>query len=831
MAAQDCIDDILKAAGRDLSDAELDELVTELNRVMQTRKAEGRIESLDDELADAAQEIADEAVFAARIEKRNTMINIVRLQENRQFVRDAGLEDPSLAIEARNVGINTPIPGGRVSVAARSDEMFAKYGGGMIADLRKAELLVIANSRTLDREIARELAELSKAEGVPGISGSKDALGIARIMDKYRKIAVSRENRAGAWIRPLDGYIVRQSHDMNRIRRAGFEQWKEFIAGRLDTEKTFDGADPEKFLQGAYDGVISGRHLKANAGDENDLKFVFKGPGNLAKRVSEHRILHFRDADAWFDYNERFGRGDLMTAFTGDLERAARNTALMETWGTNPRAMFGRVLDELKDKHRGDIKALGRLNRRALENQFREVTGEVNIPIDPSGALVGGMVRALQNATKLGGATLSALADLPFKASELRFQGRGLGQSYNAALFSALEGMTPGDRRITAELIGVGLDGQIGDLSARFSARDELPGTVSKIQRIFFKLNLLTPWTDANKRGIGLLMARDLGMQKAVAFDKLNPRLQSLLPQYDIDAARWDVLRGAVRKEADGREYMMPDAIRDIPDERLTSLIDGRATARRLQVLRDELETSLRSYYTDRAEFAVPTPGAREFATLRQGIRPGTVVGEAVRFMMQFKAFPTTVITKALGRELFGRGARSYRNAIFKGQGDLWGVANIIVGTTIMGYVAQSAKQIAKGRTPRDPDSQATWTAAMLQGGGLGIYGDFLLGEFNRFGRTALETAAGPALGDLADVAQILARIRVGDDTAAQSLRVLKSNLPGANLFYTQAALDYLIFYNLQESINPGYLRRTERRIEKETGSTFILPPSQVFGR
>jgi polyphosphate kinase 2 (PPK2 family) len=40
-------------------------------------------------------------------------------------------------------------------------------------------------------------------------------------------------------------------------------------------------------------------------------------------------------------------------------------------------------------------------------------------------------------------------------------------------------------------------------------------------------------------------------------------------------------------------------------------------------------------------------------------------------------------------------------------------------------------------------------------------------------------------------------------------------------------ALDYLILYQIQESLNPGYLRRMERRMEQENAQSFLIRPSQ----
>jgi hypothetical protein len=116
----------------------------------------------------------------------------------------------------------------------------------------------------------------------------------------------------------------------------------------------------------------------------------------------------------------------------------------------------------------------------------------------------------------------------------------------------------------------------------------------------------------------------------------------------------------------------------------------------------------------------------------------------------------------------------------------------------------------------------------MLQGGALGIYGDFLLGESSRFGSSPLETAAGPTLGTASDLVELAQKVRSGDDAAAQAFRLLVANTPFANLFYTRVALDYLILYRIQEALNPGYLRRMEQRIERENNQTFWLRPSEV---
>ena len=238
---------------------------------------------------------------------------------------------------------------------------------------------------------------------------------------------------------------------------------------------------------------------------------------------------------------------------------------------------------------------------------------------------------------------------------------------------------------------------------------------------------------------------------------------------------------------------------------------------------KDDLRTKFASYLTDTADTAIPTPGARERAIMNQGLPRGTIGGEAIRLIMQLKGFPITYITKGMGRQL--------------SSGGLVGLSKMMVGTTMMGYLANATKDVLKGRDPQEVFGEnytlntETLTRAFVQGGGAGIYGDFIFGEFNRFGQSPLETFAGPTLGTASDILKIFAKFRDGDDASASTVRLALRNTPFINLFYTKLALDYLFVYELQEFANPGYLKRMEKRMERETGQEFYIPPSQFVNR
>jgi len=167
------------------------------------------------------------------------------------------------------------------------------------------------------------------------------------------------------------------------------------------------------------------------------------------------------------------------------------------------------------------------------------------------------------------------------------------------------------------------------------------------------------------------------------------------------------------------------------------------------------------------------------------------------------------------------------------GNGEALGLAQLIVTSTLMGYASMALKDLAKGRTPRDPtksgaDAAKIVLAAMVQGGGAGIYGDFLFGAASRFGSGTIESLAGPTLSTAGRVVDLYHRALQGDDFAARAFNEALNNTPFVNLFYTRAALNYLVFYRLQETMNPGYLRRMERETEKDNAQGFLLRPSAV---
>ncbi|WP_434456500.1 hypothetical protein JQR85_13505 [Stutzerimonas urumqiensis] len=844
MSANACIETIqnaAKSAGRELNLEELVEVVEDLQGRIRALQVTDDMLSLEEAALRAADELGNQVKLAAAIEKRNAALNARRRAELVGYIRNTWADRPDLGLESFLVGTNVARTGARRSVAAEQKQLSQAYVAGFLNDIERADLLPFLTRGDNDADITDALWRLGMDRPVDDLP--KQAVEIAKIMQKYQEVARIDANRAGAFIRKLPGYVVRQSHDPYKLQQAGFRQWRDDILPLLD-ERTLDGQDPDAFLLAAYNGLVSGVHLKATGAAAPS---GFKGPRNLAKKLSQERVLHFKDGLAWHQYNQTYGAGSLREAFLGGMEMMGQNTGLMRRLGTNPEANWNAALDELqidlKDSPEG-LRKFQNDRRGWLQNRFAEIDGTSRMAVNQVAARVASNIRAWQSMAKLGGAVVSAVTDLPVAASELRYQGKGMLSSVGGMIGGLLQGRKQAEQREILSALGVFFDNVRGEVVSRFSADDSVGGKMSRAQNLFFKLNGLTWWTDTMRSTAALMMSHNLAYQRALEWDKLNPDLARSLELFGIDAGRWDLLRATPSKQADGREYMTTQGIDDIPSGDLAAYLTSQGRTvndAAVAELREELRGQLRSFITDRAAYAVIEPDSRTRAIMRQGTRPGTVPGELLRFLGQFKAFPVAVLQKSIGRELYGRGytpsaygasgsaGRELIQALRNGNGEKLGFAQLLVWTTLFGYGAMSAKDLLKGREPRDPEDPKTWVAAMLQGGAWGLYGDFLFGEANRFGGGLTGSLAGPTLGMIDGLHDLYTRARDGDDTAAAALRFGLQQTPFMNLFYTRAAADYLFLYSVQEAVNPGALRRMERRIEKENGQRFLLAPSRSY--
>lgn len=225
--------------------------------------------------------------------------------------------------------------------------------------------------------------------------------------------------------------------------------------------------------------------------------------------------------------------------------------------------------------------------------------------------------------------------------------------------------------------------------------------------------------------------------------------------------------------------------------------------------------------------YAVPEPTLRSTAATLGATRRGTIQGEAFRAFGQFKSFGVAVALLHGGRvfnELAaGRAARGVGYATA-------GLATL----TMLGMLSMQAKQLAKGEDPRDMTDWRNWSAAMVQAGGFGIYGDFFLADQNRLGGGLTQTIVGPMPGRAADLLKVtLGNIQqASEDKKTNFGRELVRNVrswdPLASLWFTRLAWDRIAYNNLQRLVDPEAAQAFKRQVDmarrdRQTG--YFVPP------
>lgn len=845
-----CMAEIQQAVGRELTEDEVRRLDKQVTKLVDKLNVQKHAEAFDTLLMKEIEKAGDLAQAAAIIEKRNAVKNKVAQIAQMDYLKTTWADDPAEGIKALLGGTMTGRKGGKKSVGTLQDALSDTYLMGAAADLDRAGLTKWIANGSYDKQIWTAMWELNKTTPDEKVLSAlpQEARDAAAILNKWTETGRINANKAGAWIKKLDGYVTRHSHDQLRIKEAGADTWMTDLTDWLDWEKTMPDVDPDRrgtVLRNLYSDFVSGKHLKFEAAPTPGLT----GAANVGRALSHERVLHFKNAEAEYQYNLKYGQGNLREAVFANLARMGRETALMRTWGPNARANYDTVVDQLVKQ----LREAGETDKRiALETAKTKLDrivwplldGDIYRVENALLARRSATLRGIEMMSDLGGSVLSSITDIPVYASAMRQQGTGLFRGVAEAVQSLTHGATEGERLHILAETGVILDEVRNTVSERVDPSGGQTGSMARLTNLYFKLNLLRPWTDRLRGGFVLATAHRLANHRHLDFGGLPDGMQHLLQQYGIGPDEWGIIRQGHESHADGTNFLTPEGLTDLPAETFASYVtrqDQPATAHNLDAAREDLKDRLRSFFQDQATTAVVQPDLMTRASMLQGTHRGTWQGEALRHFWMYKGFTMSIMRRVLGREVFGYGETraSIPEAIvamFKDPtGSAFvGMANLIATTTVFGYAAMSMKDMLKGREPRTAETPGDYakilSAAMLQGGGLGIYGDFLFGEMvTRFGSGPLESFLGPTWRRIEDVTTLVNSLKDEQDVTGRAITKAFNSTPFVNLFYTRWALDYLVLYRLQEMANPGYLRRMEERVRQDKHQQFIIPPSSVI--
>lgn len=658
-------------------------------------------------------------------------------------------------------------------------------------------------------------------------TGIKEADDGARLFHQVAEMLRQRFNKGGGDVGRLEDYDMPHHHSQAKVANVGADKWVADVIPLLKRERYFnaDGtamSDQQlaDFLRDAWLTIATGGVNKIEPGSPS-------GHGMRANRGADaHRVIHFKDADSYLNYQKQYGEKDLYSVLVDHVGRMAKDIALVETFGPNPDLAYAYFRDKAHQQAATLApEKLGSFDkqRASIDNLYNYVTGKT-LPVASEGlAKAFDHVRSLLVASRLGSAVITSFSD----EATMHLTARVLNLPETRLVMnelSALNLANPEELRL-ARRAGLSLETMIGGLN-RFGQEGLGAPFSSKLANFTMRASGLSALTDARKRAFGVTMMDALGatvknVDQLVRLDKHDNRL---LLSKGITETDWQVWRLAKPEEWGGNHTLLtPEAIARIPDADLAKLGDPAK-------LRQEAITKLLGTVLEETDVAVIEPGAREKAWLHAGYQRGTWKGEIMRSVFLFKSFPIAMISRhwmrGWGMESAG-GKAAYLTSLF-------------AGTTLLGALSMQVDQMLQGKDPRNLNpfdgehGYKNWVAAMMKGGSMGLYGDFLFSETTQHGQSPTASFLGPVVGMAEDVFNLtqgnLMQFAQGKPThaGAELLRFLRSNTPGASLWYAKAALNHMVVHDLQEYLSPGYLSHMQDKTRREFGQEYWLRPGKT---
>ena len=599
---------------------------------------------------------------------------------------------------------------------------------------------------------------------------------LAKDFHEVSEITRKDFNKFGGRISKNERWLLPQNHDPRTIQKFGLEVWKEDIKKWIDTSQMFDDAgEPltkqiglfdrvDESLDHVYETIVTGGLNKVKPGVAPRIG------KKLSRRHGARRFLYFKDANSWTEYNNKYGRGDVITAVTDHLDTMGNDVALLDLFGPNPDNTYQALVAASRitgyEKWQSNAiynVASGKLNRGDLTTAADFMEASRNV---------------ITSAT-LGGAFLSSLSDIGYAAITANWNGIPAFATLKRQL-SLLAPSNVNDR-VFATKMGIIYENVNRASSGNRYTDSYGTGITAKVAEGVMRASFLQPWTEMGRKAFGMEFSSLLADNFGTQFDDLNRYLKRSFSTYGITKRDWDLFRSSSPLDHKGAKFadmLEPGGIKFH------------------QMVMSEMD------------YAVPTPNARVRAFTTGGLARATPEGQMWRTLGQLKSFPITMVTTHLYRAAFQA----------TGGEKIQYIGLLAASSSIFGGLALLAKDIAAGREPRPTDSVKFVVAAFAQGGGIGIFGDYAFSDANRYGQSFVGTLFGPT-GELIDkswrlsVGNIQEKIRSEEtNTLGESIDFVKRYTP--DIWQTRLFTD--AFYDQVKLLADDNAQRKYNRIVRK---------------
>ncbi len=669
-----------------------------------------------------------------------------------------------------------------------------------------------------------------------GKSDNPEIMAMAKEVSEMLEEMRLAFNRNGGNIKKLDNYGFMTSHDQKKVALTDQSEWVNDVMQGLDRNQYIkeDGslmndAELKTVLDDVYQTIATNganKELKAlNQQKKADAITPIGGRSKMANRHQEARALHFKDGDAWLNYQSKYGTYN-ETGFheilKNHVQRMSTEIAMMQNFGSNPRLAFETILNEALIRAKADPS--NGQKHGALDKQAHRATSMYNTldahtkAIDSTlGNIMGGL-RALMVSSKLGSTTITTFGD---HASMKRI-GNMLGLSYTKSIAPEyMKQLTQGKYRDEALRFGLGITEMSGSVS-RFGDADVVSSATASgrfnarmqaLASATMKISGLNAVTAGAKRAFNLVHMNKLAeMTRKTSWNDLGEADLKILKGNGINESDWQLWQKLEpSKRDDGTPVLTQNDFFNAPDDVIKQFLppDKQSSDRAIQDFRYKAAMKYQTHIFNEESVAIIEAGVRERSIINLG-EAGTIQGELGRTLFQFKGFPLAY--------MFRMGHRAFAQNDIKSRATF--LASLLAYQTLAGALIVQMQNVANGKNPEPVFTPDFFGKSLLKGGGLSFLGDLMSALSDPTGRSASDFISGPLIGQSMKLGMLLTGMGNNIIEGKESTRMmeiantLKGNIPLQNLWYSKLVIDRMLYSKLQNMIDPDYLPKTQQRLE-----------------
>lgn len=499
-------------------------------------------------------------------------------------------------------------------------------------------------------------------------TSSSFSKGLASKIDEYLKSRTDEIVRSNAL--PIeyvnDDRFFRNIHNPSKLLKGGMSLissalnrqkytiqgsksiWKTFIKQHLDLKKTFQytkavdingeiiDSEVDNILDNIFDNIVTGKN------DIFSRSEIVNGLEEIKKR--RRMFFKFKDWESFNNYNNQYGTGDFFSALQLDVHTSGNRIGIAEMLGSSPNQSYFSLIkaQQATSPETSNWLSKGKSWYKTTDIYYKEVFSLDKSPESVTLANFGSNIRSLSSMGRLFTIALKSLPDIAYISSYAARFGISYMNAYGTIIKNLFNNFPSEERQYIAKQFRGMLNAHLGYIG-RFVDANNSSEIVKKASTWYYRKIGLNAYDKGNKVSILHLMSSHLGNLSDKSFSELNEDLRFQLGKFDISDKEWDLLRRKTEKK-----LFCLDNVNKLTDSELRSLYGESDYSFPLSELRNNLFKKVYSLFDVAAENAVLSPGHFEKAWLYRGTAPGSVLGELLRSIAQFKSYPLTYVDRVM---------------------------------------------------------------------------------------------------------------------------------------------------------------------------------------